>query len=110
MSLRIEVENSTFNVHRKEFNVNVEISQKDSHTFDRPIRERSQKYLEEIGLIGRKIVEYVLSIEGVESVVIKPYSIDVVKGKAFDWESDEIENRVLDILRHWTAPEHGLTA
>lgn len=43
-------------------------------------------------------IQKLLEIPGVEGVTIQGYSIDIEKGSAFDWQEDNILNRVKAVL------------
>ena len=108
MAKELRIEANDYGSHLKEFSVNLELTSK-SHSFNRPIRDRSQTYLDEVGPIGRAIVEGILRIDGVERVSLDSYHVDVTKGKAFNWEGDGegdlgIQKRIREILRDILIP------
>ena len=49
-----------------------EISQHPIHVFDRPLRKSSEKYMEEVGDVGSRILRETLAVSGVVSVTIHP--------------------------------------
>lgn len=89
------------NPHVLAYHTTAEISQSHIKTFERPLRETSEKYLEEIGEEGAKIVRGIFLLQGVESVSIYPYEMSVFKAEAFDWEG--IHPEVLGMLKSTVA-------
>ena len=63
----------------------------------------SEEKLRNIGGIGRILIEELFTIIGISEVFIDPYSIQVVKGSAFDLE--DIEPEVITALKRTFGPE-----
>lgn len=85
------------NLERRTYHMVTEISQHPIHVFDRPLRKSSEKYMEEVGDVGSRILRETLAVSGVVSVTIHPYELGVEKGKIFSW--DTIEPAILNILK-----------
>ena len=44
------------------------------------------------------LISAILNINGVQTISINRYVITVEKGKAFDWDADNIQNEILIVL------------
>lgn len=85
------------NLEKRTYHMVTEISQHPIRVFDRPLRKSSEKYMEEVGDVGSRILRETLAVSGVVSVAIYPYELGVEKGKAFSW--DTLEPAILNILK-----------
>lgn len=50
---------------------------------------------------GLPLAKRIFELEGVESVIISQYDIWVTIGRAFGWDSDELEDEVSNIIRNY---------
>lgn len=96
MKARIITERVPNPYHRR-YHMPVEVSAYHIHNFHRPLRDSSEKYLEDLGQCGRQIVEEVMKLDGVTAVTIQPYEVSVSIGEAFEWE--DIHPHVIMILK-----------
>lgn len=90
----------------REFHVTRELSEDPAKAFFRPLRPSSKKFLKVVGPIGTQVVTKCLSIPGVTEVIIKPYSLQVMKGEAFDWEG--IQGQVIAVLQETFENPNGV--
>lgn len=58
---------------------------------------REEEAKQSLGAKGRDVAESILSIPGVTSVTMRPYSIEIAKGDAFNWE--KIEPTALAVIK-----------
>lgn len=80
------------------FHVNRVICGTRIQRFERPLRERSEKYLAEVGKTGSEVVRKIMRLPGVTEISIQPYELQVVISEAHSWES--LEPSVLNVLFH----------
>lgn len=78
------------------FSVNRLISQINKEKFYRPLRKSSEKYLQNVGDLGSRLVKAALRLPGVTEVEITPYMIEVTFSKAHDMES--VKNSIIRLI------------
>ena len=79
------------------YHTTVEISESRQQSFERPLRDSSEKHLEEVGKHGREIVETLLRLDGVTNVALHPYKVGVSIGEAYEWE--DVHPHILATLK-----------
>jgi len=65
------------------FHTTAEISQYQIHTFYRPLRDSSERYLQDVGKKGAELVRKVMAIPGIKTVVIEPYELTLTRSSSF---------------------------
>jgi len=73
--------------HERRYHVNIELCQQEVEMLIRGENDES------VSALAHLIIE----IPGVESVELRPYTIKITKGQAFDWKS--VEHHVYGLLR-----------
>ena len=68
-----------------------------NNEFSRPLREESMNAAKKHGPIGKSLVECLLPLDGVNEIVLEPYSVRIKKAQAFRWE--DVEPKVLETLQ-----------
>lgn len=81
----------------RDFHINVEISQHPFNSFERPLRESSERYLAEVGSVGSAIINDLFTIDGIIEVRIRQYELTIYIGAAFKWA--EVSPQIHAILR-----------
>ena len=81
----------------KSFLTPVEVSPPRLEHFKKPLDDKSQAILEQLGLIGSQIVKEIMALPGVMSLRIKPNEIMVKKEVSASWE--DLEERIVVILK-----------
>ena len=82
----------------RNYGVTTDISRSSFEKFNRPIeREKSEYFLEKLGDVGRCLVMRLFAIPGVAHVYIRPYEVEVTKGRAFNWR--EVEPAVIKAIK-----------
>ena len=69
---------------------------KSEQKFFRPIRKKSEPFLEMVGEPGSEVVRKIMKISGVISINTTIYSIGVKITPAHDW--DDVQGRILKII------------
>lgn len=63
----------------------------------------SNKYIKDkpssvISIKSKNLINTMLGVKGVVSITVEKYNIGVSIGKAFDWETDKIQDTIINIL------------
>ena len=66
--------------------------------FTQPLQKQHEEILRSLGIIGRRVVEGIVRLSGVQEVTIKPKEVIVKKGLTATWE--DLEPEILHILNH----------
>lgn len=78
---------------RKRYAFNIEISEYPIWVSFCPSLGISGKNLNDVGKLGKSILQEVFDIRGVNSVSIKPHKLSVIKNYFFEW--DEIDSKII---------------
>ncbi len=105
MKRKITIE-TTENEDTLVYHLTMEVSAVRYQKLDRPLSERSQPFLERLGETGKKLAIELMSIEGVEQLAFKPYSIEVRIGVAY--EADDVDPHVLATITGAMAQKFGI--
>jgi len=89
--------------NRRNYAVTGEISLSILRRFQKPLQENDDAHLESVGGVGKLLLEEVFSLPGIVDVFIHPYSLNVIKGEAFNWE--DIEPGIITALKRTFGPE-----
>jgi len=93
---RIVIER-TANPNFRKWHLNTQISECDgAESFHRSLKEAGES-LVQIGGIGKKLVEALFGIDGIEGLNVSTYEIEIAKGTAFLWS--DIEPKAIEILK-----------
>jgi len=87
----------TANPNFRKWHLNTQISECDgAESFHRSLKEAGES-LVQIGGIGKKLVEALFGIDGIEGLNVSTYEIEIAKGTAFSWS--DIQPEIVDILK-----------
>ena len=92
---------ATDNTDRLDFNFNATISDSLISSFYLPLRDSSEKYLDEIGERCASVVRKLVRLPGIKQIVIHPRRITLELDPMFDGK--KIEPCALHILKHFYA-------
>ena len=81
----------------RQFHTTVELSKFRYESFERPLRDSSIGYLAKLGPAGEKLVRELFEIDGIVSVTVSIYMVEIGKDAAFEW--DEVQSSVLETLK-----------
>ncbi len=86
MSSKKEVmlENGDVNTHFLTFHTNFQICDCTIQSFNWPLRDKSNKYLNETGPVGKEIVKKIMKMRGVTEIFIQRYELSVKIADLFD--------------------------
>lgn len=79
------------------YHTTAEVSESQIQIFERPLRDSYLGDLKAMGEPGRKLVEEVLAIDGVVTVSLTPYTVQITIGEAFEW--NDISSAVIEALK-----------
>lgn len=84
----------------REYHLKTLVSHTSIEDFRRPLRDSSERYLNEVGYPGNQIIKKLFDIPGVIEVWVHPYYLSVEIAKMFNWEesSPKIEKAFEDVL------------
>ena len=68
------------------FHVKARLSNTHIDRFDFPLADYAMKDIDDLGEVGRCIIEELNEVDGIDCVFIKTYSLSVSKSVVFSWE------------------------
>jgi hypothetical protein len=93
--------------YERSFNTNFRMSGSKWQQFWLPLDKSSEYYLNEVGPVGKRIVEALDKVDGIVEISLKPFEAAITIGKAFAWA--DIGPQVIAAIKEVSAPSENLT-